>query len=161
MSEIDWERNTDSRPIESITVSGKNIDILNQTKKGEWIELVLDAEISKLQNRELLIDKRDMEWEFIADGNMVGPLKDGSTGRQVVSKVKINESVTVRYTPTGKYLYDSEGIRYSFNVTTKPSDNQKLRIVNSTEIVEMNESPAISLRQKKDSSISIRNTRTL
>ena len=28
-------------------------------------------------------------------------------------------------------------------------DNQKLRIVNSTEIVEMDESPAISLRQKK------------
>ena len=34
-------------------------------------------------------------------------------------------------------------------------DNQKLRIVNSTEIVEMNESPAISLRQKKDSSIRV------
>ena len=32
-------------------------------------------------------------------------------------------------------------------------DNQKLRIVNSTEIVEMNESPSSALRQKKDSSI--------
>ena len=128
MSEIEWEHNTDSRPIESITVSGKNINILNQTKKGEWIELVLDAEISKLQNQELLVDKRDMEWEFIADSNMVGPLNDGSTGRQAVSQVKIGQSVTVRYTPTGKFLYDSDGIRYSFKVITKPSDNQKLRI---------------------------------
>lgn len=128
MSEIEWEHNTDSRPIESITVSGKNINILNQTKKGEWIELVLDAEISKLQNQELLVDKRDMEWEFIADGNMFGPLNDGSTGRQAVSQVKIGQSVTVRYTPTGKFLYDSDGIRYSFKVITKPSDNQKLRI---------------------------------
>tara|TARA_Y100001970_G_C14223863_1_gene854344 strand:+ start:993 stop:2030 length:1038 start_codon:yes stop_codon:yes gene_type:complete len=34
-------------------------------------------------------------------------------------------------------------------------DNNKLRIVNSTEIVEMNESPATSLRQKKDSSIRV------
>ena len=34
-------------------------------------------------------------------------------------------------------------------------DNKKLRIVNSTEIVGMDESPAISLRQKKDSSIRV------
>ncbi len=128
MSEIEWEHNTDSRPIESITVSGKNINILNQTKKGEWIELVLDAEISNLQNQELLVDKRGMEWEFITDSNLVGPLNDGSTGRQVVSQVKIGQSVTVRYTPTGKFLYDSDGIRYSFKIITKPSDNQKLRI---------------------------------
>ena len=128
MSEIEWEHNTDSRPIESITVSGKSINILNQTKKGEWIELVLDAEMNKLQNQELLVDKRDMEWEFIADGNMVGPLNDGSTGRQAVNLVKIGQSNTVRYTPTGQYLYDSDGIRYSFKVITKPSDQQKLRI---------------------------------
>ena len=32
-------------------------------------------------------------------------------------------------------------------------DSNKLRIVNSTETVEMNESPASTLRQKKDSSI--------
>lgn len=35
------------------------------------------------------------------------------------------------------------------------SDQQKVRVVNSTEIVEMNESPATSLRQKKDSSIRV------
>jgi DNA polymerase III delta prime subunit len=128
MSEIEWDHNTDSRPIESITVSGKNINILNQTMKGEWIELVLDAERSKLQNQELLVDKRDMEWEFIADGNMVGPLNDGSTGRQAVNLAKIGQSATVRYTPTGEFLYDSDGIRYSFKVITKPSDHQKLRI---------------------------------
>ena len=34
-------------------------------------------------------------------------------------------------------------------------DQQKVRIVNSTEIVEMNESPAVALRQKKDSSIRV------
>ena len=34
-------------------------------------------------------------------------------------------------------------------------DQQKLRIANSTEIVEMNESPASALRQKKDSSIRV------
>ena len=34
-------------------------------------------------------------------------------------------------------------------------DQQKLRVVNSTEIVEMNESPATALRQKKDSSIRV------
>jgi len=34
-------------------------------------------------------------------------------------------------------------------------DQQKVRVVNSTEIVEMNESPATSLRQKKDSSIRV------
>ena len=34
-------------------------------------------------------------------------------------------------------------------------DQQKLRVVNSTEIVEMNESPANALRQKKDSSIRV------
>ncbi len=34
-------------------------------------------------------------------------------------------------------------------------DQQKLRVVNSTEIVEMEESPATALRQKKDSSIRI------
>ena len=32
-------------------------------------------------------------------------------------------------------------------------NKQKLSVINSTEVVEMNESPAISLRQKKDSSI--------
>ena len=34
-------------------------------------------------------------------------------------------------------------------------DQHKLRIVNSTEIVEMNESPAQALRQKKNSSIRV------
>ena len=34
-------------------------------------------------------------------------------------------------------------------------DQQKVRVVNSTEIVEMNESPATALRQKKDSSIRV------
>ena len=34
-------------------------------------------------------------------------------------------------------------------------DQQKVRVVNSTEIVEMNESPANALRQKKDSSIRV------
>ena len=34
-------------------------------------------------------------------------------------------------------------------------DQQKLRVVNSTEIVEMEESPATALRQKKDSSIRV------
>ena len=34
-------------------------------------------------------------------------------------------------------------------------DRKKLHIVNSTEIVEMNESPSSALRQKKDSSIRI------
>ena len=34
-------------------------------------------------------------------------------------------------------------------------DQKKLRIVNSTETVEMNESPATALRQKKNSSIKV------
>ena len=53
MSEIEWEHNSDSRPIESVTVAGKKINVLNQSKKGEWIELVLDEEIKNLKSREL------------------------------------------------------------------------------------------------------------
>ena len=136
MSEIEWERNSDSRPIESITVAGTKINVLNQSKKGEWIELVLDEDIKKLKSRELLFDGRAAEWEFIADGNMVGPLNDGSTGRQVVSKVKINESVTVRYAPTGKFLYDSDGVRYSFQLTTRPSNNLRLKIELHPDVLE-------------------------
>ena len=136
MSEIEWEHNSDSRPIESVTVAGKKINVLNQSKKGEWIELVLDEEIKNLKSRELLFDGRAVEWEFIADGNMVGPLNDGSTGRQVVSKVKINESVTVRYAPTGKFLYDSDGVRYSFQLTTRPSNNLRLKIELHPDVLE-------------------------
>lgn len=136
MSEIEWEHNSDSRPIELVTVAGIKINVLNQTKKGEWIELVLDEEIMKLKNRELHFDGRAADWEFIAEGNMVGPLNDGSTGRQVVNIVKINESVTVRHAPTGKFLYDSDGVRYSFQLTSKPSNNQRIKIELHPDVLE-------------------------
>ena len=101
---------------------------MNQSKKGEWIELVLDVESKDLRSKQLLFDGRDMEWEPISQADFVGPLSDGGSGRQVISRVKFNEAVSVRYIPTGDFLYDSDGVRYTFKKSTKAGNSLKLKI---------------------------------
>ena len=86
MEEIEWSHNTGSKPIEKISLGNHDVRILNQSKKGEWIELVLDSESKDLRSKQLLFDGRHMEWESISQADFVGPLKDGKSGRQVISR---------------------------------------------------------------------------
>ena len=128
MEEIEWSHNTGSKPIEKISSGNRDVIILNQSKKGEWIELVLDAESKDLRNKQLLFDGRDMEWEYISQADFVGPLRDGKSGRQVISHAKFNQAVNVRYIPTGDFLYDSDGVRYKFKKSTKSGDALKIKL---------------------------------
>lgn len=128
MEEIEWSHNTGSKPIEKISSGNRDVIILNQSKKGEWIELVLDAESKDLRNKQLLFDGRDMEWEYISQADFVGPLRDGKSGRQVISRAKFNQAVNVRYIPTGDFLYDSDGVRYKFKKSTKSGDALKIKL---------------------------------
>ena len=118
---------TGSKPIEKISLGNHDVRILNQSKKGEWIELVLDSESKDLRSKQLLFDGRHMEWESISQADFVGPLKDGKSGRQVIS-AKFNQAVNVRFIPTGEFLYDSEGVRYTFKKSTKAGDALKIKL---------------------------------
>lgn len=128
MEEIEWSHNSGSKPIEKISSGNRDIRILNQSKKGEWIELVLDVESKDLRSKQLLFDGRHMEWESISQADFVGPLRDGRSGRQVISRAKFNQAVNVRYIPTGEFLYDSDGVRYKFKKSTKAGDSLKIKI---------------------------------
>lgn len=128
MEQIEFEHNNNSKPIEKITSGSREIKILTQSKKGEWIELALDLEPKEMKNKQLLIDGREMEWESISQSDFVGPLSDVGSGRQIISGAKLNQAETVRYIPTGEFLYDSDGVRYKFKKTTKAGDSLKLRL---------------------------------
>jgi len=68
---------------------------------------------------------------------------------QVESAVKAVKDFGIEVIIVGAEAQINEQLKqYSY-------DQQKVRVVNSTEIVEMNESPATALRQKKDSSIRV------
>ena len=48
MTQIEWEPNQNAKPIETVSADAQAVRVLNQTKKGEWIELVLDVTSQQL-----------------------------------------------------------------------------------------------------------------
>jgi superfamily I DNA and/or RNA helicase len=137
MAEIEWDHNSGSKPIEKVSIGTQDVNILNQSKKGEWIELVLEIEKKATENKQILIDGRNMEWELISQPDFIGPLNDGGSGRQVISRVKLNQPATIRYLPSGNFLYDPDGVRYTFKKSTTAGDSLKLKL-RLDEVVEQN-----------------------
>jgi cellulose biosynthesis protein BcsQ len=128
MAEIEWGHNSGSKPIEKVSTGTQDVNILNQSKKGEWIELVLDVETKMVQKKQILFDGRNMDWELISQPDSIGPLNDGGSGRQVISRAKLNQPATVRYVPSGNFLYDADGVRYMFKKSTETGDSLKLKL---------------------------------
>tara|TARA_B110000459_G_scaffold157147_1_gene172054 strand:- start:3163 stop:6723 length:3561 start_codon:yes stop_codon:yes gene_type:complete len=137
MEEIEWSRNSGSKPIENVSFGTQDVNILNQSKKGEWTELVLDIQKKSMENKQVLFDGRNMEWETISQPLNIGSLNDGASGRQIVSQVKFNQPITVKYFPSGDFLYDSDGVRYTFKKSTQATDLLTLRI-RLDEVIERN-----------------------
>ena len=128
MAEIEWTLNVGSKPIETLSAGNTELKILNQSRRGEWVELVLDVESRNLQNKQIIADGQQIEWELLSMPDSVGPLSDGGSGRQIINLAKLNQPVVVRYTPTGEFLYDSDGVRYKFKRTAKVGNLLKLKL---------------------------------
>ena len=137
MEEIKWSRNLGSKPIEIVSFGNKDVKILNQSKKGEWTELVLDIGKMAIVGKQALFDGKNMDWEIISQPLNIGSLNDGASGRQITSQAKFNQPTKVKYFPSGDFLYDSDGVRYSYKKSTEVANLLTLKI-RLDEVIERN-----------------------
>tara|TARA_B100000029_G_scaffold514395_1_gene617043 strand:- start:147 stop:3881 length:3735 start_codon:yes stop_codon:yes gene_type:complete len=128
MNTFSWSHNRSVRPISSIVHGDKELTIKDQKPTAEWFNLILDSECEIDDSSNLLIDGQRMEWEIVPGSEIFGPLKDGKTGRQVVSRVRAGDSIALDFLPTDDYLYDSYGIRHGWKDVTKSTSDVTLKI---------------------------------
>ena len=129
MTQIEWEPNQNAKPIETVSADAQAVRVLNQTKKGEWIELVLDVTSQQLVGKNLEFDNSEMNWQFMAQPDVHGPLYDQlQGGRQITGQIRMNAAEAVRFLPAGDVLHDADGVRYSFKKSIKSGDSTKIRI---------------------------------
>ena len=126
---FEWTHNRSLRPISSITIGDEKIKFKPLETSQEWFEFVLVNEgIEINDNSGLKFDNQDMHWETVPGSHIYGPLKDGKTDRQVVSRVRENDSIVVDLLPTEPFLYDSNGIKHSWKDVTKTTKDVTLKI---------------------------------
>jgi len=128
MNTFRWSHNRSLRPISSISYGDKELVIKAQEPTAEWFNLVLDTDDEIDDSANLLIDGQRMEWEIVPGSEIFGPLKDGNTGRQVVSRVRAGDSIALDLLPTDDFLYDSNGIRHGWKDVTKSTNDVTLKI---------------------------------
>lgn len=128
MTPFEWEHNRSARLIGRVTHNGKNLPIKLQEATGEWFNLILETDKDISENSQLLFDGQRMDWETVPGSDIYGPLKDGNTDRQVISRVRSGDSIVVDTLPTEPHLYDSNGIRHRWLDVTKTTNDVTLKI---------------------------------
>jgi hypothetical protein len=127
-----WQPNEQQKEFQNVKFNGKQFDIKHQEKASDdWQLLILDHASPSVVNEQddLEIDGlkfgRD-DWEKVLPGNSFGPLKDDI--RQITNIIQLNTDVLVEGLPTGKYLYDPYGVRYTCKETTEISKDTTLKV---------------------------------
>jgi hypothetical protein len=128
LAPFEWSHNRAARLISKVSIGEKNLPIKVQEATGEWFNLVLETDNEITENSQLLFDGQRMDWETVPGSDIFGPLKDGNTERQVISRVRAGDSIVVDGLPTEPYLYDSDGIRHRWLDVTKTTNDVTLKI---------------------------------
>ena len=126
---FEWDHNRSLRPISSITMEGKEIKFKPLETSQEWFEFVLVDKNSQFdEHSDLKFDGQYMEWETVPGSDIYGPLRDSETERQVVSRVRENDSFVVDLLPSNNFLYDTNGIKHLWKDVTKTTNDVTLKI---------------------------------
>jgi len=129
LESFEWTHNRSLRPISSITIGDKKIKFKSLDTSQEWFEFVLVSDkINLNDNSDLKFDEQYMHWETVPGSDIYGPLKDSKTDRQVVSRVKENDSIVIDLLPSESFLYDSNGIKHFWKDVTKTTKDVTLKI---------------------------------
>ena len=124
LESFEWSHNRSLRPISSITIGDKEIKFKPLETSQEWFEFVLVSEgVSFDDNSDLKFDGQYMHWETVPGSDIYGPLRDSQTERQVISRVRENDSFVVDLLPSENFLYDANGVKHFWkDVTTSTKD---------------------------------------
>ena len=129
LESFEWSHNRSLRPISSITIGDKEIKFNPLETSQEWFEFVLVSEgISFDDNSDLKFDGQYMHWETVPGSDVYGPLRDSQTDRQVISRVRENDSFVVDLLPSENFLYDAHGIKHFWKDVTKSTKDVTLKI---------------------------------
>ena len=127
-----WKPNHQQKEFQKVTLNGEQHDIKHQEKASDdWQLLILEHPNPNAvtEQDELEIDGlkfgRD-DWEKVLPGNSFGPLKDDI--RQITNIIQLNTDVLVEGLPTGTYLYDPYGVRYTCKDTTTLTKDTTLKV---------------------------------
>ena len=127
-----WQPNQQQKEFQKVTLNGEQLDIKHQEKASDdWQLLILGhsnpnavGEQDQLEIDGLKFGRDD--WERVLPGNSFGPLKDDV--RQITNIIQLNTDVLVEGIPTGTYLYDPYGVRYTCKETTKSTKDTTLKV---------------------------------
>jgi len=129
LESFQWSHNRSLRPISSITIGDKEIKFKPLETSQEWFEFVLVSEgVSFDDNSDLKFDGQYMYWETVPGSDIYGPLRDSETDRQVVSRVRKNDSIVVDLLPNESFLYDANGVKHLWKDVTKTTKDVTLKI---------------------------------
>jgi len=129
LESFEWSHNRSLRPISSITIGGKEIKFKPLETSQEWFKFVLVSEgIDFNDNSDLKFDGQYMHWETVPGSDIYGPLRDSETDRQVVSRVRQNDSIVVDLLPNESFLYDANGVKHFWKDVTKTTKDVTLKI---------------------------------
>ena len=127
-----WKPNQQQKEFQKVTLNGEQLDIKHQEKASDdWQLLILGHpnpsavdEQDQLEIDGLKFGRDD--WEKVLPGNSFGPLKDDI--RQITNIIQLNTDVLVEGLPTGTYLYDPYGVRYTCKETTTFTKDTTLKV---------------------------------
>ena len=129
LESFEWSHNRSLRPISSITIGDKEIKFKPLETSQEWFEFVLVSEgVDFDDNSDLKFDGQYMYWETVPGSDIYGPLRDSETDRQVVSRVRKNDSMVVDLLPNESFLYDANGVKHFWKDVTKSTKDVTLKI---------------------------------
>jgi len=129
LESFEWSHNRSLRPISSITIGNKEVKFKPLETSQEWFEFVLVSDgINFDENSDLKFDGQYMHWETVPGSDIYGPLRDSQTDRQVISRVRGNDSFVVDLLPSENFLYDANGIKHSWKDVTKSTKDVTLKI---------------------------------
>lgn len=127
-----WQPNEPQKEFQNVKFNGEQLDIKHQEKTSDdWQLLILGHSNPNTLNEhdDLEIDGLHFasdDWEKVPPGNSFGPLKDDI--RQITNIIQLNNDVLVEGLPSGKYLYDPYGVRYTCKETTKSTNDTTLKV---------------------------------
>ena len=129
LESFEWSHNRSLRPISSITIGDKELKFKPLETSQEWFEFVLVSDgVSFDDNSDLKFDGQYMHWETVPSSDIYGPLRDSQTDRQVISRVRENDSFVVDLLPSENFLYDANGIKHSWKNVTETTNDVTLKI---------------------------------
>ena len=129
LESLEWIHNRSLRPISSITIDDKEIKFKPLETSQEWFEFVLVSEgVNFDDNSDLKFDGQYMQWETVPGSDIYGPLRDSQTDRQVINRVRKNDSIVVDLLPNESFLYDADGVKHFWKDVTNTTKDITLKI---------------------------------